>query len=159
MWHTCYHVYRYHMSIICQYVWHEDMTIHTIRNVQKDGQGSCTSPLTKFATFFRAPSKASVERMDKVCMPRWTLPGRDQKCVSIDIPIKPFLIMSDKPETEANLQFGFHYGDSHCRPWTWIKPITVLDGTDVHSLLQQKIRQVVVSIKVHVLLIFRCHLT
>ena len=38
-------------------------------------QGSCTSgAFTKSATFFRAPSKASVERMDKVCMPRWTLP-------------------------------------------------------------------------------------
>lgn len=76
-----------------------------------------------------------------------------------DIPIKPFLIKSDKPETEALLEFRFHYGDSHCRPWTPITPMTVLDGTDVHSLLQQKIREVVVSIKVHVLLIFRCHLT
>mmetsp|Transcript_67453 Transcript_67453/g.197261 ORF Transcript_67453/g.197261 Transcript_67453/m.197261 type:complete len:223 (+) Transcript_67453:1470-2138(+) len=28
---------------------------------------------TKSATFARAPSKASVERMESVCMPRWTL--------------------------------------------------------------------------------------
>jgi hypothetical protein len=43
-------------------------------------QGSCTSgAFTKSATFFRAPSKASVERMDKVCMPRWTLPDSEEE--------------------------------------------------------------------------------
>ncbi len=66
-----------------------------------------------------------------------------------DIPLKPFLINTDKPETKALLQFGFHYGDSHCRPWTPITLITVLDWTDAHSLLQQKIREVAVSIKLH----------
>lgn len=70
-----------------------------------------------------------------------------------DIPIKPF------PETEALLQFGFHYRDSHCKPLTPITPMTVLDRRDVHSLLQHKIHEVAVSVKVHVLLIFRCHLT
>ena len=103
-----------------------------------------------FESFSRAHGQGVHAPVDVACQ---------RSELRFDITIKPFLIKSDKPETEALLQFRFHHGDSHCRPWTWITPITVLDRRDVHGLLQQKIHEVAVSIKVHVLVIFRCHLT